>query len=98
MIGFGTISEGDVLRFVADTSYNDCYIDTIIHAGDPLIGHSYWIFKNSFGLTHFYGGDKRTLMQSVVNRILTLPDNTILLSGHTEPTTVGAEKTRSWYA
>jgi len=49
MIGFGTISEGDVLRFVADTSYNDCYIDTIIHAGDPLIGHSYWIFKNSFG-------------------------------------------------
>ena len=56
------------------------------------------IFKNSFGLTHFYGGDKRTLMQSVVNRILTLPNNTILLSGHTEPTTVGAEKIRSWYA
>ena len=56
------------------------------------------IFKNSFGLTHFYGGDKRTLMHSVVNRILTLPGNTVLLSGHTEPTTVGTEKTRSWYA
>ena len=56
------------------------------------------IFKNSFGLTHFYGGDESVLMKSVVSRILTLPSDTVLLSGHTEPTTVGEERGRSWYA
>lgn len=56
------------------------------------------IFKNSFGLTHFPGGDEGTLMQSVTGKILNLPEKTILLSGHTEPTTVGAERKRSWYA
>ena len=61
-----------------------------------LVGDS--IFKNSFGLTHFPGGDDRTLMQSVTQHILKLPQETVLLSGHTEPTTVGAERERSWYA
>lgn len=56
------------------------------------------IFKGSFGLTHFYGGDEATLMQSVTRVILTLPEDTVLLSGHSEPTTVRAERGRSWYA
>ncbi|MBQ1510275.1 MAG: hypothetical protein IIZ54_05210 [Selenomonadaceae bacterium] len=54
--------------------------------------------QESFGLTHFYGGDEATLMQSVTRRILTLPEDTVLLSGHSEPTTVRAERGRSWYA
>ena len=32
-------------------------------------------------------------MQSVTGKILNLPEKTILLSGHTEPTTVGAMET-----
>ena len=56
------------------------------------------IFRNSFGLTHFYGGDEEILMRSVTGKILNLPEQTILLSGHTEPTTVEAERKRSWYA
>lgn len=66
-------------------------------AGDGVafVGDS--IFKNSFGLTHFYGGDRGTLMQSVLRRILTLPDDTVLLSGHSDPTTVGEEKSRPWF-
>ena len=56
------------------------------------------IFKESFGLTHFYGGDEATLMRSVTRGILTLPEDTVLLSGHSEPTTVQAERGRSWYA
>lgn len=65
--------------------------DSVAFVGDS-------IFKNSFGLTHFPGGDKETLMESVTKRILTLPQETILLSGHSEPTTVRAERGRSWYA
>ena len=56
------------------------------------------IFKNSLGLTHFYGGDQETLMRNVLEHILTLPDDTALLSGHTEATTVAAEKERPWFA
>lgn len=65
--------------------------DNVAFVGDS-------IFKNSFGLTHFPGGDEQTLMQSITQRILKLPQETVLLSGHTEPTTVGAERERSWYA
>ncbi len=56
------------------------------------------IFKNSYGNTSFFGGDEKTLLTNIKRRILTLPDETVLLSGHSEPTTVGAEKNRPWYA
>lgn len=55
------------------------------------------IFRGSFGRTDFYGGDEETLFRSIKTKILTLPDDTVLLSGHSEPTTVGEEKTRPWY-
>ncbi len=50
------------------------------------------IFKDSYGATHFPGGDFAQLMNSIKNKVLTLPDNTVLYSGHSEPTTVGLEK------
>ena len=55
------------------------------------------IFRASYGATHFPGGDERTLMESIKTRLLTLPADTLLLSGHSEPTTVGEERTRAWY-
>ena len=56
------------------------------------------IFKESFGRTDFHGGNEWTLFESIRQKILTLPDDTILYSGHSEPTTVAEEKTRPWYA
>ena len=50
------------------------------------------IFKMSSGRTDFYGGDEKTLMESITKKIFTLPDETFLLSGHSEPTTVKSEK------
>lgn len=50
------------------------------------------IFKHSVGRTDIPGGDYRQLQQSICNKIFTLPNETILYSGHTEPTTVSAEK------
>lgn len=55
------------------------------------------IFKASYGATRFPGGDEATLLASIQTQILTLPDDTVLFSGHSEPTTVGEEKTRPWY-
>ena len=59
--------------------------------GVAFVGDS--IFKMSYGRTDFYGGNEQTLMESITKKILTLPDETFLLSGHSEPTTVKFEKT-----
>ncbi|MDE6276969.1 MAG: MBL fold metallo-hydrolase [Muribaculaceae bacterium] len=44
------------------------------------------------GLTNFPGGNPEDLEDSIVNKILTLPDNTALLSGHSSPITVARER------
>ena len=63
--------------------------------GVAFVGDS--IFYRSIGRTDLPGGNYDVLIDSIKRRILTLPDDTILLSGHSEPTTVGEEKTRSWF-
>ena len=55
------------------------------------------IFREAFGRTDFLGGNEWDLLESIKHKILTLPDDTILYSGHSEPTTVADEKTRPWY-
>ena len=50
------------------------------------------LYEHRPGLTHFPGGDRTLLERSIINKILTLPDDTVLLSGHSSPITVGQEK------
>jgi hydroxyacylglutathione hydrolase len=50
------------------------------------------IFKEGIGRTDFPGGDFDTLINSIRSQILTLPDETRLLSGHGPETTVGWER------
>ena len=50
------------------------------------------IFQNSIGRTDFQGGDAEQIISSIRNKILTLPDDTRLLSGHGPETTVGQER------
>ena len=50
------------------------------------------IFQGSIGRTDLPGGSYSQLIDSIRNQILTLPDNTRLLSGHGPETTVGEEQ------
>jgi len=50
------------------------------------------IFQGSIGRTDLPGGDFDTLMNSIQTQILSMPDETRLLSGHGPETTVGAER------
>lgn len=49
------------------------------------------IFNGSIGRTDFPGGDLNTLIDSIRNKILTLPEDLVLLPGHGPETTVGTE-------
>ena len=59
--------------------------------GVALVGDT--IFKGSVGNWSYPGGNRGDLMRSI-GRILSLPEDTVLLPGHSEPTTVGAEARR----
>lgn len=57
----------------------------VVFTGDSL-------FRRSIGRTDLPGGDARTLVNSVRDRLLTLPDDTLVLPGHGPSTTIGEEK------
>lgn len=61
--------------------------DNIAFVGDT-------IFKGSIGNYQYPGGNKRVLIKSILEKILTLPKNTILYSGHSDSTTVEIELKR----
>ena len=50
------------------------------------------LFRGSIGRTDMPGGDFPTLIKSIRSKILTLPDNTLVLPGHNDFSTVGEER------
>ncbi|HEX5521780.1 MAG TPA: MBL fold metallo-hydrolase [Longimicrobiaceae bacterium] len=62
----------------------------LVGDGFALVGDC--IFAGSIGRTDLPGGDLQTLMRSIREQILTLPDETVLYSGHGPETTVGHER------
>lgn len=57
----------------------------IVFTGDSL-------FQGSIGRTDFPGGSMKELTGSIRKNLFTLPDSTVVLSGHGEQTTIGQEK------
>lgn len=63
-----------------------CFIiDNAVFAGDTL-------FAGSIGRTDFEGGDFETIISSIKNKLLILPEDTIVLPGHGDYTTIKNEK------
>ena len=50
------------------------------------------LFERSIGRTDLFGGSGRDLLCSIVDKLLVLDDKTVLLPGHGNATTVGAER------
>jgi len=58
----------------------------------PVVFCGDLVFRGGVGRTDLPGGDPQALRRSIEQKILALPDETRLLPGHGEPTTVGQEK------
>ena len=94
------LGDGDTIALAADPAFSLTVLHTPGHTPDSV---TYWskkenaafvgdtIFKGSAGLTRFPGGDASALRRSIAGTIFALPPATVLYSGHSEPTAVGAE-------
>ena len=50
------------------------------------------LFERSVGRTDLFGGSGRDLLRSIVDKLLVLDDKTVVLPGHGNSTTIGAER------
>ncbi len=65
--------------------YTNFFETPLLVAGDTL-------FKNTIGRTDFPGGDYKDIINSIKTELLILPDETIVIAGHGENTTIGRER------
>jgi glyoxylase-like metal-dependent hydrolase (beta-lactamase superfamily II) len=59
--------------------------EKLLIAGDTL-------FARSIGRTDLPGGSYEKIMRSLHNRVMTLPDETVVIPGHGQRTTIGEER------
>lgn len=64
--------------------------DRMVFVGDSL-------FAGSIGRTDLWGGSQQQLVGALRNKILTLPEETVVYPGHGPATTVGEEKQHNMY-
>ncbi|MCT8977167.1 MBL fold metallo-hydrolase [Clostridium sp. CX1] len=92
----GYINEGDsfklgsseikVLQTPGHTPGGVCFlVDNMVITGDTL-------FAGSIGRTDLGGGDYEAIIRSIKEKLMILPDDTIVLSGHGGQSTIGRER------
>lgn len=59
--------------------------ENVIFTGDTL-------FKSAIGRCDLPGGSMANLIESIKDKLMVLPEDTIVYPGHGEPTTIGVEK------
>lgn len=85
-----TISVGGALLKVLHTpGHSPGHVSLL---GDGFIIGGDCLFPGSIGRTDLPGGDYETLMNTLRDKFLTLPDETLVYNGHGPVTTIGQER------
>jgi glyoxylase-like metal-dependent hydrolase (beta-lactamase superfamily II) len=79
-----------VLHTPGHTPGSCCFVATEgdatrLFAGDTL-------FRGSIGRTDLWGGDSDGILRSIRQKLLTMPDDTVVVTGHGASTTIGSER------
>ena len=62
-------------------------------AGDrPVLLSGDTLFQRSIGRTDLWGGDEQQILTSIRKKLLDLPDETLVITGHGPTTTIGEER------
>jgi hydroxyacylglutathione hydrolase len=90
------IKDSDVVE-IGDLKFKVLYTPGHTLGGISLWGHGVvfsgdTLFNVGIGRTDLEGGDYGKLMDSIVTKLMVLPDSTIVYPGHGPETTIGAEK------
>ncbi|MBR3976278.1 MAG: MBL fold metallo-hydrolase [Bacteroidaceae bacterium] len=64
--------------------------ESVIFTGDAL-------FKGSIGRTDFHDSDHKALIKNIHEKLLVLPEETVVYPGHDRETTIGMEKTYNMF-
>ncbi|MDE6279148.1 MAG: MBL fold metallo-hydrolase [Paramuribaculum sp.] len=98
---YENFSDGETIRLKANSGFYLKVIHTPGHTPGSVTFYSPeenaafvgdLLYQHGPGLTNFPGGNRRILEESIVNKIFTLPADTLLLSGHSSPITVAQER------
>ena len=94
-----TVSDGDRLQLagfeidvIGTPGHSPDHVTYSI-ADEKAIFSGDVLFQGSIGRTDLPGADRPTLMRSIATLLDTLPDETGVLPGHMNPTTLGQERT-----
>ena len=97
----GYIEDEELVR-VGDLSFTALYTPghapghlAFYSAAEGVVISGDALFAGSVGRVDLPGGSMEVLMRSINERLLTLPDETVVLSGHGPETTIGEERARN---
>lgn len=90
------LRDGDIIS-VDDLSFSALHTPGHSPGGISLSGHGVvfsgdTLFNFGIGRTDFPGCSHQRLMKSIYDKLLVLPDETVVYPGHGPPTTIGAER------
>ena len=101
----GFLDEGDTIK-IGDSSFEVlhcpghspdslCFYAPASDKVPPMLVGGDVLFRDSVGRTDFIGGDGAQLMASIRDKLMALPDETLVFPGHGPQTTIGRERQKN---
>lgn len=87
-----TISFGNTTLKILFTPGHSPGSISLFHSDQKMLIAGDVLFQGSIGRTDLPGGEHNTLLQSIITKFFTLPDDTVVFPGHGDSTTIGIEK------